>query len=250
MFLQSNFLDLPQNDLKNGFIETGQGYECIICGFETEKGLIYQKGERLYDSKRYMQLHIEHKHVSIFSYLLSLDKKLNGLSEHQSRLLELFYQGLSDQQIQQTLEIGSPSTVRNHRFSFKEKERQAKIFMVLMELLHERENSANDYIKPHETATMVDDRYKITPQENDKILAKLFPDGLEGKLKTFAIKEKSKLAVLRHVTRRFKAGKSYSEKEINEILKSVYDDYVMIRRYLIEYGFIDRTPDGKKYWLK
>jgi hypothetical protein len=42
----------------------------------------------------------------------------------------------------------------------------------------------------------------------------------------------------------------YAEKEINEILKAIYEDYVMLRRYLIEYGFIDRKSDGSEYWLK
>jgi hypothetical protein len=30
----------------------------------------------------------------------------------------------------------------------------------------------------------------------------------------------------------------------------VYDDYVTVRRYLIEYGFLDRKDDGSQYWLK
>ncbi|MER7682346.1 DUF2087 domain-containing protein, partial [Streptomyces sp. NPDC096934] len=31
----------------------------------------------------------------------------------------------------------------------------------------------------------------------------------------------------------------YSEKALNDILKPIYEDYVLIRRLLIEYGFID-----------
>ncbi len=34
------------------------------------------------------------------------------------------------------------------------------------------------------------------------------------------------------------------------ILKPIYHDYVMIRRYLIEYGFLDRHRDGSAYWVK
>ena len=40
------------------------------------------------------------------------------------------------------------------------------------------------------------------------------------------------------------------EKEVNEILKTVYTDYVMLRRYLIELGYMDRNKDGSTYWLK
>ena len=41
----------------------------------------------------------------------------------------------------------------------------------------------------------------------------------------------------------------YSECEVNEILKPIYDDYMTIRRYLIMYGFMERTRDGRQYWL-
>ena len=43
---------------------------------------------------------------------------------------------------------------------------------------------------------------------------------------------------------------TYSEKEVNKILSRVYEDYVLLRRYLIEYGFLDRTRDGAVYFLK
>lgn len=40
------------------------------------------------------------------------------------------------------------------------------------------------------------------------------------------------------------------EQGLNQALEEFYEDYVLIRRYLIEYGFIDRKPDGSEYWLK
>lgn len=42
----------------------------------------------------------------------------------------------------------------------------------------------------------------------------------------------------------------YSEREVNRILKRIYEDYANLRRALIEYGFIDRTNDGSSYWVK
>jgi hypothetical protein len=245
-----NISNLELEELKNGFCENEESYQCLVCNRTFEKGLIFREDDQLYDAQRFVRLHIEKAHNSTFAWLVGLDKKENGLSEHQAQLLNLFYQGLNDQQIQQKLKIGSISTVRNHRFSLKEKEKQAKLFLAIMQLLRKRENEPPRFIKPHETATMIDDRYKITSEENEKILKKLFPDGLDGKLKTFAVKQKSKLAVLRHISNRFEIDRLYDEKEVNQILKEVYDDYVMLRRYLIEYGFIDRKTDGSCYWLK
>ena len=48
----------------------------------------------------------------------------------------------------------------------------------------------------------------------------------------------------------FEKGKSYTEFEVNEILKPVYDDYVILRRYLVDYGYLDRLDNGTSYWVK
>ncbi|NCB39316.1 MAG: DUF2087 domain-containing protein [Erysipelotrichia bacterium] len=245
-----NLFDLPIETIKNAFTENQQYFSCLICGREIEKGIIYKEGEVFYEARRFMEMHISRAHNSVFEYLIGLDKKTTGLSEHQCELLRRFYQGMPDVQIQKELQIGSPSTVRNHRFALKEKERQAKIFMTLMELIRDKEKQPQKYVEPHQTATMIDDRYKITAEENEKVLKKYFPDGLDGQLTTFKLKEKSKLAVLRQIATRIAPKHKYTEKEINEILKTAYSDYVTIRRYLIEYGFLDRTPDCSAYWLR
>jgi len=244
-----NWSDLPIESIKRGFTENRQFYECLICGREIEKGMIYRDAANLYEAQRFMELHITRAHGSVFEYLVSLDKKITGLSEHQCKLMRCFYDQVPDAVIQQQLSIGSASTIRNHRFALKEKERQAKILMTMMELIRENENAPVKYLAPHSTATMVDDRYKITPEEYDKILKKYFPEGLDGRLTTFYIKEKCKLAVLRHIATRFEAERKYTEKEVDTILKLVFDDHTTIRRYLIEYGFMDRVTDCTSYWL-
>jgi len=251
MFMKNStgWQELSIDIIKQGFTETRQFYECIICGREIEKGMIYKDGAEFYEARRFMELHITRAHGSVFEYLIGLDKKSTGFSEHMCKLLRCFYNRLPDAQIQQQLGIGSASTIRNHRFALKEKERQAKILMAVCELIRENEVSPEKYIEPHATATMVDDRYKITLEENEKILRKYFPDGLDGRLSTFYIKEKCKLAVLRHIAARFEPDRKYTEKEVDTILKQVFDDHTTIRRYLIEYGFMGRTTDCRNYWL-
>jgi hypothetical protein len=66
----------------------------------------------------------------------------------------------------------------------------------------------------------------------------------------FPSKEKQRLVVLREIAMQLNKEQTYSEAQLNHTLKSIYDDYVMIRRYLIEYGFLDRKPDGSEYWVK
>jgi DNA-binding CsgD family transcriptional regulator len=250
MDISDSFWNATLDELKRGYIQESDSYVCLLCGERVEKGIIYPHEDVLYESERYMRIHIEDSHQSVFDYLTKLDKKLTGLTDHQSQLLRLFYQGKSDKEVQKEMEIGSTSTIRHHRFALKEKERQAKTFLAIMELLKEKDKYAPAFISPHKTATMVDDRYDITQNEKADIIKKYFPNGPEGSLDKFPPKEKQRLIILREITKRLESERNYDEKELSQILKTIYDDYVMIRRYLIDYGFLDRKSDGSQYWLK
>ena len=97
---------------------------------------------------------------------------------------------------------------------------------------------------------MIDARYAITEEEQEKYLKKYFPWGPDNALSEFPKKQKRKLIILNHIIKHFELNKKYTEKEVNEILKSIYVDYVSIRRYLIEYGFMERMQDCSFYWVK
>lgn len=62
-------------------------------------------------------------------------------------------------------------------------------------------------------------------------------------------KEKDKKALMEILASEFEKGKIYNEKEINEVLKSYYDDYVLLRRYMIDYSLLSRDKGGKEYQL-
>ncbi|KAF0822556.1 DUF2087 domain-containing protein [Cytobacillus firmus] len=250
MELSNQFWNSSLEELKQGYIEEKEVYTCLLCGEKTEKGIVYPYKDRFYEAERYMRIHIETEHISVFDYLLSMDKKLTGLTDHQKSLLQLFYQGKSDKDIQKELDMGSTSTIRHHRFALKEKERQAKTFLAIMELLKEKDEHAPAFLPVHKTATMVDDRYNITQEEKEKILNKYFPEGTGVPLVKFPPREKQRLILLREIAGRLKVEHKYGEKELNEALKAIYEDYALIRRYLIDYGFLDRKPDGSEYWLK
>lgn len=250
MELSELFWNAELEHLKQGYIEENNQYICLLCGHIIEKGIIYPEDGILYEANRYMNLHIQQTHQSVFDYLIGLNKKLTGLTDHQNRLLRLFYQGKNDAEVQMETGIGSASTIRNHRFVLKEKERQAKLFLTLMELLKEKDQHAPTILPPPKTATMIDDRYNVTQAEKEKVLATYFPKGSNGPLKAFPSREKQKLIVLQELVKQFDADKTYSEKELNDILELIHHDFVTLRRYLIEYGFMDRKADGSQYWLK
>lgn len=243
------FWNASLEELKQGYMENEEFYICLLCGSRFEKGMIYKEKDKLYEAGRYVRIHIEKEHGSVFDYLIQLDKKITGLTDHQNSLLRHFFQGKSDSEIQKEMEIGSASTIRNHRFALKEKERQSRVFVALMELLRTKDK-ASAFVEPHKTARMVDDRYNITSEENEKLLKNYFPKGPKGPIKTFAVREKHKLVILREIAKRFENNRFYSEKEVNEVLKTAYEDFVTLRRYMIEYGFLERKADGSQYWLK
>ncbi|UOQ49902.1 DUF2087 domain-containing protein [Gracilibacillus caseinilyticus] len=249
MQISEQFWQASIQELKKGYIEEQDHFTCLLCGTHIEKGVIYPHHDLLYDAKKYMRIHIEQSHQSVFDYLLKMDRKLTGITEHQKRLLQLFYLGKNDKEIQTELEIGSSSTIRHHRFALKEKERQARNFLAMMELLREKDQHSPQFAPVHPTATMVDDRYNVTKAEKIKIIDKFFPEGVANGLHNFPPKEKQRMIILGEIAKQLDTDYRYSENEFNESLKQYYHDYVKIRRYLIEYGFISRKPDGSEYWL-
>jgi hypothetical protein len=195
-----------------------------------------------------MVRHIAQDHGSMFAYLLEMDKKYTGLTDNQKSLLSMFHEGRSDKTI--AGEVGtSASTIRNQRFSFREKAKQAKIFLAMMEILEDgmRKETDDQLIPIHRGATNVDERYAITESEKKEYIGKYF----EGqRLLQFPTRQKRIIVILQHIAQNFEENRKYTEKEVNEILKAIFEDYVTLRRYLIEYGFMERTQDCHEYWRK
>ncbi len=72
----------------------------------------------------------------------------------------------------------------------------------------------------------------------------------DKKLTHLPTKQKKLLVILRWLSTLFETGKLYSEAEVNGVLKSVYEeDYVSLRRDLVDLGYLRRERGGGKYWL-
>lgn len=238
-------LDSSVEDLVKGYKFINHAYHCLFCEATFDDDHVYPMNEQFLTAKGMMKKHITLQHQSAFHGLLSLDKKIHGLSDVQMEMMTYFYAGISDKEIVSQSHLTSVSTVRQHRFKLREKERQAKLFLALMQLLKE-----SDTYLIHKGAKQVDERYGAEQKERDKVLNTYFKNGLEGEISIIPSKEKKKIIVLQHIVKRFEIGKKYSEKEVNEILKTVHADFVSLRRHLIEYGFMDRNNDGSEYTLK
>ncbi|KHD37780.1 transcriptional regulator [Clostridium acetobutylicum] len=251
MDISEMFWTSSVDDIKRGYVydKKKELYICLICGKTYENGVIYKRAENLYDAKKYMQIHIKNDHKSVFDYLINMSKAYTGITDMQKQFLMLYESGLSDKEIAEKM-MTSNSTVRNYRFKLKEKEKQAKVFMAIMDIMEENRNKGDEdkLVGVHKSVTMSDDRFSITEEEERNIIKNCFDKN--NHLKDFPAKEKKKIIVLKHILKNFKNEEQYTEKQVNLIIKRIYDDYATIRRALIEYGFMDRRDDCSAYWVK
>lgn len=236
-----------------GYKECKDSYICTLCGKEFKKGLIFSIEDKLYDAYGAVNEHHITEHGFSVDYILSQDTSLSGISDVQQQILKLMSEGKDDKSIAQSLGIAQ-STVRNHRFKLREKEKQAKFFLALMQSLEEktqrsiRQADSGLIEEIHQSATMIDDRYIITDEDREKTIKTYM--NKNGSLKQFPAKEKKKIILLREIMKHFQHNKEYSENEVNQILEGIYSDFPTLRRYLIEYGFLERSIDCSVYKVK
>ena len=86
-----------------------------------------------------------------------------------------------------------------------------------------------------------DELLRAAEAQRDVVRKRYFDE--DGRLLTMPRKQSRKLAVL---AARFVPGVHYLEVEVNRELIGIYDDYVTLRRALIDFGLMDRA-DGR-YW--
>lgn len=234
-------------DLKNGyvlkerFIDKANIYWCLFCHTGFDDFAIYPYKNLLVNAPKAVKLHIHDEHGEVFHNLLSDAGIQTGLTDTQKEFLINYYNGLPDKEIAEKMNI-SESTVRYQRHSFREKAKQAKYILALAGLLEEQEEKLAKWAKEKPV------------NENEKILETLFESLSPLVLKTFfdlgKKKEEKRLLIMQTIIRQFEKDRKYTEKEVNAILKDIYDDYVTIRRSLVDYGFMDRTGDCREYWVK
>lgn len=238
-------------ELKKGYLfdKDKEAYVCIYCEQTFPAGQIFSMDGNFYMAEHAVAKHIAKEHDGSFERLVNADTKYNTLTQNQRELMTLFYSGLTDSEIAKKSGI-SDSTVRRQRFTFREKAKQARLYLAVYEQVFEDHmDNENAFIPIHDKAIHVDDRYLITEQEKRHILETSFKSLSPLVLKNFSPKEKKKIVILGKIAGEFQRERHYSEKEVNEILKPVYEDYMTLRRYLVMYGFMERTKDGAEYWL-
>jgi hypothetical protein len=68
----------------------------------------------------------------------------------------------------------------------------------------------------------------------------------DGRLTRIPSHRSKRLVVLDRLAQDFDLGVHYTEAQVNAILRPYHDDVAALRRYLVDEGFLDRTPND--YW--
>jgi len=71
-----------------------------------------------------------------------------------------------------------------------------------------------------------------------------------GRIRIWPSKKDMKEAVLGYLAEKFEYQKTYTEKEVNNIIQEwhTFNDYFILRRGLIDCGLLSRTRNGASYW--
>ena len=74
-------------------------------------------------------------------------------------------------------------------------------------------------------------------QYRRKVIRSFMPDGY---CETLPAQVKKRLIVFREIFSRFEPGKTYSEKEVNAIIRPMHDDFCTVRRAFVGMGWMSR----------
>ena len=73
----------------------------------------------------------------------------------------------------------------------------------------------------------------------------------QGRLKQFPAKRKMKILCLFYLAQKFTPQMQYTEQEVNSLLLNwhTFGDPATLRRELYDYGFLDRSANGRSYCM-
>ncbi|MDQ0768901.1 hypothetical protein QF031_001650 [Pseudarthrobacter defluvii] len=71
-----------------------------------------------------------------------------------------------------------------------------------------------------------------------------------GRIERYPANRDERRALLARIAREIMApGEQLTERQVNERLLSYTDDVVLLRRYMVDFGIVERTPTGSSYSL-
>ena len=165
------------------------------------------------------------------------------------RILGLLAQEqLTVEQLSEMLEL-RPSTVSHHLSKLAEvglvSAKASSYYNIYRLENKELENMAQRLLSEDTLPAMAGD---VNLDAYDQKVVKNY-SAKDGRLKTIPSQRKKLDAILRYLSQNFQEGETYSEDEVNQILNNYHQDTASLRREMISTGLLERSKDGRQYWL-
>lgn len=215
-------------ELTQGFHREQNMWQCNYCAVKV----------RL-DQQAQITAHLTAAHLGALPPLLAA----GGLTQNQQQLMQAFATGLADKQIAAEQGV-SASTIRQQKYRFRQKAAQSRLFLAQYQAVFGTEDASELLAVPRPAQNMA-----ITTVQYEQVLAKNIDfTGAHPTLTHWPKAEAARVCLCARIVEDFAVDHQYSLSEINAILDAWYGDHSLLARYLVDFGFMARTPDGRNYW--
>lgn len=242
-----NLLELTLTEIEQGWHQTDTAFVCNYCGASFANDQVFPVEDNFYPAAKMIRHHLTTVHPQAIDDLINTDSKYNTLTAKQRTLLSAFATGAKDAIIANQMAVAA-ATVRHQKFTFREKAKQAKLYLAIYERVFNQTPATDSLVHLPEQVGIEDDRFAITTAEYNRLVAKYFTTTAPLRLARWPKHQKAILAVLKRITVTLPAEQHFTERELTDQLKPIYADFPLLRRYLVDYGFLQRTANGRDYW--
>lgn len=220
------------NELQAGFHRAADHLQCNYCDARVPL-----------DAEPQMHAHLDAAHGGSVQAVLHSPSASNNLTPTQRDLLAAFAAGQSDKQIANAAAI-TTSTVRQQKYRFRQKAAQAKLYLAQYQAVFGAGDASDLLAVPAAAANLA-----ITEATYDATVAKNIAfDGPHPQLSHWPKKEAARVCLIARISESFTFTKRYSRQELVAALTPWYADHPIVTRYLVDYGYLARTTDGREYW--
>ncbi len=142
-------------------------------------------------------------------------------------------------------EIAKELDITESTASFHLKKLQAVGFVVSKKEQYYQIYSINSNALQKKLIDIVEEN-KTTSADTFKkqVISECFNSG--DRLKSLPVQIKKREVVLSEIVKLFKPNKVYTDKQVNLIIADVYDDFILVKNEMINFGFLKRTKQGLK----
>lgn len=167
-----------------------------------------------------------------------------GLTETQQQILTAVAEGLTDKQIAEKAGVTS-STIRQQKYRFRQKAAAARRYLAQYEAVFGLVDSTAELLPVPSAAGNLN----LTTTSYERAIHQYIDwNGDVPTLTHWPKKEAARVALCARIIDDFSFTQRYHATDVKTILSHWYADYSILTRYLVDYGFLARTADGRDYW--